>query len=362
MTFLIVFISFLGLVILHELGHFLFAKKFGVKVEEFGIGLPPRIWGKQFGETVYSLNLLPLGAFVRLQGEEDGSADPRSFSVKPIWQRMVIVAAGVIAFWAVAVLIFTGLGATSGIPMGVSDTDTAGISQAKVQIIGVAKDSPAKAGGVQLGDAIVSLRNPETGEQISPTTVTETQEFTSALKGHALEIILERGAKTVEVSVMPRENPPAGEGPLGVALTRSALVRYSLLEAPFKGIEYTWNMTAGILKGLGALAGSLFQGKGAPDGMEFMGPIGIFQVLMNSLSLGVSYFLSFLAMLSVYLAVFNALPIPVVDGGRLVLLGIEAVRKKPLPSGIEKSVSSIFFVLLICAMIFVSIKDILKIF
>ena len=171
MTLIIVLISFLVLIILHELGHYLFAKKFGVKVEEFGIGLPPRLIGKKFGETIYSINLLPLGAFVRLEGEEKVVPGPRSFSAKPIWQRMVIVAAGVVAFWIVAVLIFTGLGMTSGIPTGIGDEETQGITNPKVQILAVAKDSPAHQAGIELGDSILKMEGRNSGVFIEPTKV-----------------------------------------------------------------------------------------------------------------------------------------------------------------------------------------------
>src|SRR3989344_9525337 len=122
MTILIVFTSLILLIVLHELGHFVVAKKFGVKVEEFGIGLPPRIAGMRFGETLYSLNLLPLGAFVRLEGEEGtGVAGSRSYAAKSVLQRSLIVAAGVVAFWLVAFLILTFLGGTVGIPSAVAE-------------------------------------------------------------------------------------------------------------------------------------------------------------------------------------------------------------------------------------------------
>src|SRR3989344_1698627 len=117
MLFIIAFFSLIGLVVLHELGHFLMAKKFGVRVEEFGIGLPPRLFGKRIGETLYSLNLLPLGAFVKLTGEEGQSSDPRSFGAKSLFQRAIIVGAGVVAFWVISFFIFTGLAATRGIPV-----------------------------------------------------------------------------------------------------------------------------------------------------------------------------------------------------------------------------------------------------
>ncbi|MDP2735032.1 MAG: site-2 protease family protein, partial [bacterium] len=173
MALFVVIISFLVLIVLHELGHYLFARKYGVKVEEFGIGLPPRIVGKKMGETVYSLNLLPLGAFVRLEGEEGVVPGPRSFSSKSLWQRAVIVAAGVVAFWLVAALIFTGLGMTTGVPTGIGDEQVAGVLNPKVQILSVAPDSPAKEAGIEVGDIILSMEEKGSQALLEPTTVRE---------------------------------------------------------------------------------------------------------------------------------------------------------------------------------------------
>ena len=361
MTIAIVLASFLALIILHELGHYLFAKKYGVKVEEFGIGLPPRLIDKKIGETIYSLNLLPLGAFVRLEGEEQAIAGPRSFSAKPIWQRMVIVAAGVVAFWIVAALIFTGLGATSGIPTGIGDEETQGVVNPKVQILGVAKDSPAHLAGIELGDSIVRMESLGSNISIEPTKVAEIQSFTNSVKGEEIILTLQRGEDISEVTLMPRVDPPNGEGAMGVALTRTAFVKYTLLEAPLQGVVRTGKLTLEIVSSLSGLVVNLVSGKGVPAGVEFMGPVGILHLLTNSLSLGIPHFLSFFAVLAVYLAIFNALPIPVVDGGKLVFLGIEAIRKKPVSELWEKRVSAVVFVLLITMMIWVTIKDVIRI-
>lgn len=358
MLFLIVFFSFLCLIVLHELGHYLFAKKFGVKVEEFGIGLPPRVWGRKIGETVYSLNLLPLGAFVRLEGEEHAVPGPRSFSGKPMWQRAVIVAAGVVAFWAVAAVIFTLLGMTSGIPTGISDQETEGVTNPQVRILGVSKDSPAKEAGIALGDVVLALAHGKTA--LSPTTIREIQQFTSDYPDKEISVTLLRGNETVETSLTARANPPEGQGPLGVALVRTAFVHYPWYMAPAKAIQKTFELSSEIVRSLGGLAASLFAGKGVPEGVEIAGPVGILHLLTSSLSLGVPHFLSFFAVLALYLAIFNALPLPVVDGGKLLFLGIEAVRRKPLPAVFEKNLSAVFFVLLISLMIWVTIKDISK--
>ncbi|HEA84369.1 MAG TPA: PDZ domain-containing protein, partial [Candidatus Wildermuthbacteria bacterium] len=329
MLFVIALFSLLILVLLHELGHFFAAKKYGVKVEELGIGIPPRIFGIKVGETLYSLNWLPLGAFVRLEGEEDRKGGPRSFNSKSILQRSIIVAAGVIAFWIIAAFIFGILGAVSGIPMQVSDDEIA-VTNAKVQIIGIAPNSPAEAAGVELGDFLVEIQ----GEKFN--TVGSIQESISERLGETTSFVLQRQGDEVELSLMPRENPPEGEGAIGVALVRTALVRHSFLEAPYKGVQLSGSLTLTILKGFGSLITSVSKGDGLPAGMQVMGPLGIVDTLKNAFSLGVAYYFYFLGLLSIYLAIFNALPIPAVDGGRLLFLAIEAVRRKPLPERIER--------------------------
>lgn len=361
MALVIVIASFLALIVLHELGHYLFAKKYGVKVEEFGIGLPPRLVGKKVGETIYSLNLLPLGAFVRLEGEEGAVPGPRSFSSKPLWQRAVIVAAGVVAFWLVAVFIFAGLGMTTGVPTGIGDEEVPGALNPRVQILSIAKGSPAEDAGIETGDSIVSMEETGSGAFVSPTTVREVQEFTDANQGLELTVLLQRGQETKQVVLVPRVEPPAGEGPVGVALVRIAFVKYSLWEAPVRAVERTVALTYEILRSLWGLASNLARGQGAPAGVEVMGPVGILHLLSNSFSLGVAQFLSFFAVLAVYLAIFNALPIPAVDGGKLLFLGIEAIRRKPISQVVEQRLSAAVFVLLITLMIWVTIKDIARI-
>jgi len=362
MALFIVIVSFLALVVLHELGHYFFAKKYGVKVEEFGIGLPPRLIGKKIGETVYSINLLPIGAFVRLEGEERVTPGPRSFSAKPIWQRAVIVAAGVVAFWLVAVVIFTGLGATVGIPTGIGDEEVQGVMNPRVQILNVAKDSPAQAAGIELGDNILRMEQRDLGALVEPTKVKEIQDFINSHAGKEIVVLLKRGGETREVALTPRPDPPDGQGAMGVALVRTGFVQYAWWEAPLRGIERTAMLTYEIVRSLGGLLFNLVSGKGVPAGVEVVGPVGIVHLLTNSFSLGIAHFLSFFAVLAIYLAIFNALPIPMMDGGKLLFLGIEAIRKKPISEAIERRVGAVVFALLITLMIWVTIKDVIRIF
>ena len=148
MFFLIIisFFSIIALMVLHEFGHFILAKKFGVKVEEFGVGYPPRIFGKKFGETIYSLNLLPFGAFVKIYGETERTEDPWSFGGKPIWQRALVILGGVVSFWVISFVLFSVV-MSLGLPVGIEDEDTAGFKNPKVQIYEISQGSPAEKAG-----------------------------------------------------------------------------------------------------------------------------------------------------------------------------------------------------------------------
>lgn len=351
MLFLIAFFSLIGLVVLHELGHFLAAKKFGVKVEEFGIGLPPRLFGKKMGETLYSLNLLPLGAFVRLYGEEGESSDPRSFAAKSLLQRALIVGAGVIAFWVISFFIFAGLAFTTGIPAGVSDEATEGVLDPRVKVLAIAPDSPAKTAGLLSGDTVQDFEK-----------VGEFQLFINQHKGKEIVLNIVRAKQVLSIPVTPRAEPPAGEGPLGIQLVRTGNLQYSWYEAPVAAFEKTIGLTLDIVQGLLGTVAGLLGGNGLPEGVGVVGPIGIVDLLRNSFAFGMSHFLSFLATLSIYLAIFNALPIPAVDGGRLLFLALEGIRKKTLGERVEQRVNTFFFVLLITFMIWVTIKDITRLF
>lgn len=351
MLFVIAFFSLIGLVVLHELGHFLMAKKFGVRVEEFGIGLPPRLVGKRVGETLYSLNLLPLGAFVKLTGEEGGSQDPASFSQRSLLQRALIVGAGVVAFWIIAFLIFVVLGLTTGIPASVSDETDGKVLHPEVRVLGIAPASPAKDAGLKIGDRVKGFER-----------INEFQSFIEQNKGKEITLEIVRQKDSLFIPIVPRLEPPAGQGPLGIQLVRTGNMQYSWHEAPVAAFQKTIGLTFDIAKSLVLTLKGLFQGNGLPQGVDVVGPIGIVDLLRNSFAFGIGHFFSFLAVLSVYLALFNALPIPAVDGGRLFFLGIEAVRKKPMGGHTEQRINTFFFILLITFMIWVTIKDITRIF
>jgi len=357
LTILIAFFSLIGLIVLHEFGHFILAKKFGVKVEEFGIGLPPRIFGKKIGETLYSLNLLPFGAFVKLYGEEGKMEDQRSFSQKPIWQRALIVLGGVLTFWLISAILLSivmGLGA----PTVISDEENEILIAPKVQIAAIASNSPAEKAGIKPGDTIKQLTI--NNQQLTINKVKELQELIEKYKGQEITLTIERGKEVFEVSLIPRVSPPEGEGAMGVALVRTAIKSYPWYQAPWQGILATGNLTVAVIQGWIKALGNIF--RGLPTGAQLMGPVGIFSLFTQVSQLGIVYFLQFIAIISIYIALFNILPIPVVDGGKLLFLGIEKLRGKALNQKIEQNINAIFFTLLIALLIWVTIKDIARLF
>jgi len=357
LTIIIAFISLIGLTVIHELGHFILAKRFGVKVEEFGIGYPPRLFGKKFGETIYSLNLLPFGAFVKIYGEEGGIENYRSFSQKPIWQRMLIVLGGVLSFWIVSILLLSlvmGLGA----PTAISDEENGSQRDAKIQIAAIASDSPAEKAGIKPGDTIKQLTI--NNQQLTINKVKEIQELTEKHKGEEVTLTLQRGKEIFDVSLVPRINPPSGEEAMGVALVRTAIKSYPWWQSGWQGIKATFNLTLAVIEGWSGAIKNIV--KGESSGVQLMGPVGIFSLFNQAGQMGVNYFLQFIAVISVYIALFNILPIPAVDGGKLLFLIIEAIRKKPISPKIEQNITTVFFALLIMMMIWVTIKDVARLF
>lgn len=358
-TILIVFVSLLGLIVLHELGHFLLARKFGVKVEEFGIGLPPRIFGKKFGQTLYSLNLLPLGAFVRLYGEEKEATGPESFSAKPIWQKAIIIFAGVAAFWIISFVILSFVAAIWGIPTAVSDNENSRLADIKIQIAAVAPDSPAEAAGLEAGDTILKMR--AFGQDLETDKIGQVQAFTEINKGQEVTLTIERGKEVLDVDLIPRVSAPEGEGAMGVALIGVGMKKYSWYKAPLAGAVITGETTIAIPYMLSKAVWQKIRGEKVP-GLELRGPVGIGQIMGRAVEQGMGNFLYLVAVISIYLALFNILPIPVVDGGKLMFLGIEKLRGKPLNNKVEQRVGAFFFALLLVLMIWITIKDIAKLF
>jgi len=273
-------------------------------VEEFGFGFPPRIFGIKKGETLYSLNLLPIGGFVKIHGEEGkptdrqsskGSDKKRAFYNKPIRTRVVILVAGVTMNLLLAAFLLS-IGYWLGLP-AVVDDQAANLEGARVQIVQVAFDSPASQAGIKMGDTITKFN-----------TVEEVQYFVDKHKGEEITVVIQRGGKILEKNLVPRINHPEDEGPLGIALARTAIVSYPWYRALIMGISNTVNLTWFIMVALGGLLWQLIMtGQLA---IEIAGPVGIFSLTGQAAQLGFIYLLQLTALISINLAIINVLPFP----------------------------------------------------
>ena len=316
------------------------AKWFGLWVEEFGFGFPPRLLKFKKGETIYSFNLLPFGGFVRIHGEKREPAGEekmpeRSFWFLSLWKRALIIAAGVIMNfilgWVVIAAIFM-VGAPQGVMIG-----------------NVVRDTPAHQIGLIAGDRIVGFEKIE-----------EFINFVNAKKGEQISFKVDRRGEILEFKAVPRLNPPEGEGALGVSLTQVGLPRVGFFKALSEGLKTAFSITAAIFAALANLVIGIFTG--APVFEQFVGPVGIFGIASEAARFGMIYLLQLIGLISLNLTVLNILPIPALDGGRLFFLLIEKIKGSPLHPKGEAIANAIGFVLLLFLMIVITVRDVAKLF
>lgn len=359
MTVIIFITVLIILVLVHEFGHFLASKLFGVKVEEFGIGFPPRLAGIKKGETVYSLNALPLGGFVKIFGDEgDNKNDPHSYASRPAWQRAIILCAGVCFNILFAFFIFW-IGFSTGFPSALGNEDAgATIVANSVQILQVSPKSPAEKAGIQAGDNILEVKSEKLKIKSEVTTVDDVLKFTNEQKGQNIILTIKRGDEILEKEVLVRENPPPNEGSIGFSLANIALAKYPWYQALPKAFIFTfqtmWLLVVGIA---GLLKNLIITGEGAGD---IAGPVGIAVMTGQFYTLGMPYLLGFIGLISINLAVLNVLPIPALDGGRLLFVIIEKIKGSPLKQETESKIHAVGFIILIMLILLVTIKDILQ--
>jgi regulator of sigma E protease len=353
----IIFIILLGvLVLVHEWGHFFVARRFGVRVEEFAFGFPPRLASFVKNGTRYAFNLIPLGGYVKIYGEGgEGGSDPESFTTRPIRQRILIIAAGVFMNIVLAWFLFS-LGHGLGLPTVVGEADH--VDQARVSIIGIAPGSPAEQAKFIFGDSVVSLGT--ASEHVAIQTIEQVQEFVEAHRGIPITVGVLRGRERVELTVTPRIEVPSEEGPLGIAMARIGIVRAPWWRAPWDGAKTTASAFVAITTSLwGALHDFVVRGS-VPA--EISGPVGIFVFADESRRLGLVYLIELAGVLSVNLALLNILPIPALDGGRILFLFIEKVRGVRINQRIEQLVHTIGFAVLLALMVAITYRDIVRIF
>lgn len=368
---LIIFILILGLLIfVHEFGHFIVARKHGVKVEEFGFGFPPRIfgfwrgangkWQFVFGNkestdaptTVYSINWLPFGGFVKIKGEAgEHEGDPDSFASKPFWRRGTILLAGV-AMNVLLTVVLLSVGFTIGIPVALNGLESyARVREQKIEIVDVLRNGPAARAGIRAGDVVIAVNN------INFSSAAALREYFLS-RDEQSEILLRRDGKELRTKIRPEELSELGKRGIGVYLLDTGIVSYPWYYAAWKGLAATGFLIKEILFSFGQLIKNLvLTGKVAVD---LSGPVGIAVLTGKVARLGFAYLLHFTALLSINLAILNALPIPALDGGRFLFLLIEKIRGRPVSRKVENIIHNIGFILLILLVLLVTYRDLLR--
>ncbi len=339
------------LVFVHELGHFLAAKMFKIRVDEFALGFPPKVFSFTKGETTYALNALPLGGYVKIHGENPEDVldvtDKRSFQNVSWWKQVIVLVAGVTFN-----VIFAWLLLSFSLMIGTSKADINGINpeyihgQAKVIVQDVLKDSPAAVAGIKPGDIIVGIDSHEVK------VAEDVQKDVKVATSTTVSFDIERQAVTSTVVITPTDKKM-----IGVALAEVAEIRMPVLPALGHGAIGTYSLIKQLGGGVLGFIGNAFVGHASLD--QVSGPVGIAKVVGVAGREGFTALLFVATLISISLAIMNILPFPALDGGRVVISVIEGVTRRRLNVKFVNGLNTIGFFLLILLMIVVTVKDIL---
>ena len=370
MLTLIVFLFILGLLVfVHEMGHFIVARRNGIKAEEFGFGFPPRAIGCYFDErtkkwqiingnkhvesknTIYSLNWFPLGGFVRIKGEDgEGKNQKDSFAAKSAWIRIKVLAAGVIMNFILAWVLFSLL-LTLGINQEVDQND-ASVQNAKIQIAAVVPRSPAYDMGIREGDTVVKCVGADARCDQAFANIAALQSFVADNKGKEITFRIQRGSSVLDLTGAPRLEAPVGEGLLGIGLAQTVFVKYSLWDSIKQGPLVMWN----VLMMMGVVVKGLFAG----DTSNIGGPLAIAHYTKQATALGFASLVQLAALLSVNLGIVNILPIPALDGGRILFILIEKMKGSPVSQKAENAMHTTGFLVLMTLMAYLVVHDVVR--
>lgn len=333
------------LIFIHELGHFTVAKLFDIRVHEFALGFGPVLAGFESGETRYNLRAVPLGGFVRMAGMEDGDPDdPRGFNRKPVFARALVIFAGPVMNFVLAALLYAALLFFIGVD--VSDSTRLGeiIKTCDTNIAGqtVARPCPAYTAGLHEGDEILSINGNKVGswQQI--------QDVVSRSEGKTLAFAIKRGQENIEL----RSEPVFEQGRWIVGI-RPSTRREGLVTSISQGVTWTWQTSVMWVEGFVGMV----LGKVKP---ELSGPVGITRTIAETASHGLDMLILLAAFLSINLGLFNLLPIPALDGSRLVFLGVESVRGRKVDPARENIIHFVGFLILIGLMVVITYKEVAK--
>lgn len=343
-TAVIAIVVFSLIIFVHEFGHYIFAKLSGIRVEEFSIGMGPKLVGKQWGETLYSIRLFPLGGFCKMSGEmgndgyeETDVVDSRRFDQKSVWARFSVTIGGPLMNFLLAALIFVLIFTILGVPVGFT-----------TEIGQVIPDGAAEASGIKAGDIVTEIND------VPLETWNDMVKIIHGSAGKNLLITVERAGKELEISVVPILNEESNVGMIGISPKTARWERIGLLAGIKEGLNKTYEITSMTLTGLAQII------TGKSSTADIAGPVGIVKMIDESARFGIIYLANLVALISISLGLFNLLPIPALDGGRLMFIFAEIIRGRPINPARENMVHLIGFALLMLLMILVTYRDIIR--
>jgi regulator of sigma E protease len=364
----IAFIAVFAVIVFsHELGHFFTARKSGMRVWEFGFGFPPKLFGwyrdpqtkkikfvgrkydkKNCPVTLYSLNLLPVGGFVSIKGEDGEEVmDEDSFNAQKPWKKAVVIVSGVVMNFILAGVLLS-IGLMVGMPATADGENDKYVIDRKLEVTQILKDKPADVADIRTGDVILQV-----GDLVNPE-VTSMQEYTNKIGSNPLDVVVLRGTELIVKTVTPVKYENTGKYGIGVAIVDAGIVKYPWYLAGVEGFKLAGFYTKEIFIAFGGLIKGLFVGA-VPEGIS--GPIGIAVMTGEVARLGLIRLLQFTAILSLNLAVLNILPIPALDGGRLLFLFLTKLNRKLKIDKYENMAHGIGFILLMILVIIVTVRD-----
>jgi len=361
---ILIFIIILAILILaHEFGHFIVAKKSGIRVDEFGLGFPPKLYGKKFGETEYTINAIPFGGFVKIYGENPtdvapGGNDDRSLIKKPRYIQALVIAAGVL-FNILLAWILISWGFMIGLPTSEEALPRGGtLHNPQVTVTQVFEESPAEKGGLRVGDRIAVLGSG--AEAIPPRTIGDVQNFIAVSSGKEIDLQIVRGSEEHVISVIPENGVVPERAAIGVSLDVIGKATLPLHRALAQGAILTGQLTQATTVAILGFIKTLFIGQGSFD--DVLGPVGIVKtgIVANAIDFGFVYILTLTALISINLAIINMIPFPALDGGRLLFLLIEAIKRSPINPKVATAANGVGFVLLMLLMVLITYHDIVR--
>ena len=360
MSIVIFILVIVVLIVVHEFGHFVAAKLSGMRVDEFGLGYPPRaLTIAKVGETEYTLNWLPFGGFVKIYGEDGGGDDVRAFSARPRILQAVVLVAGVAMNLLLAYVLITGA-LVAGTPRALEDNELAVARNQELAVANVLPGSPASVAKILPGDSIMSAADSK-GEwkAVDPKSFCA---FIAASNGEEVKLVVKHDAKEQIITATPAAGVATSDPSryaLGVEVATIGVVPLSLGAAIVEGAQLTWGVLTMTAAGLWHFFYSIFTF--SADLSQVAGPIGIAGAVGSASAQGIGNLLTVMAIISINLALINLIPVPALDGGRLLFVIIESVIRRPIKAGIARGINAVGFVALILLMLIVSAHDIFKI-